>query len=64
MYYVSRPLLLPFNLCPLVDVAQLMVLGHFLHHVSVLYQKEMAELHAQSEAHEGERDRRVVHNLT
>ena len=44
MYYVSRPLLLPFNLCPLVNVAQLMVLGHFLHHVSVLYQKEMAEL--------------------
>ena len=54
MYYVSRPLLLPFNLCPLVDVAQLMVLGHFLHHVSVLYQ-EMAELHAQSEAHEERR---------
>ena len=47
-----------------MDVAQLVVLGHFLHHVSVLYQKEMAELHAQSKAHEGEKDARVVHNLT
>ena len=32
---------MPFNLCPSVDIAQLVVLGHFLHHASVLYVQDV-----------------------